>query len=70
MKTEEYLKLESCIFAFFPESYELYLEAGLLACPVLAAFPSPWGTVARVLLKRLCGLTATGIAPELNRIPF
>jgi len=54
---------------FFPESYELYLEAGLLACPALAAFPSQ-RTVARVLLKHFCGLTATGIAPELNRIPF
>jgi hypothetical protein len=45
------------------------LEAGLLACPALAAFPSQ-RTVARVLLKHFCGLTATGIAPELNRIPF
>jgi|WetSurMetagenome_2_1015567.scaffolds.fasta_scaffold130803_2 hypothetical protein len=36
------------ILRLSPESYELLLQAGLLACPVLAAFPSRQvGTVAK-----------------------
>jgi hypothetical protein len=53
-----------------PESYEIYLWAGLLACLVLVAFPfRSIGTVT-FLYQKMNRLTATGIAPEFNRIPF
>jgi hypothetical protein len=58
------------IHCFSPESYELNLQAGLLACPVLTpsrlSFDKQWQSVP----KLLNGLTAAGTAPVFHGVPF
>jgi hypothetical protein len=43
-------------------------QAGLLACSLFAAFPSLLNSGLKN--KQYLELTATGIAPDLNGIPF
>jgi hypothetical protein len=65
----EQIKIRCPIFRFYPESYELLIPAGLLACSFFAAFPpAGWRTVAS--MEKNKELTATGIAPDFHRIPY
>jgi len=56
--------------SLFTRKLRIILQAGLLACPILAAFPTACGGQWQGVPKRIKGLTATGIAPVFHGIPF
>ena len=71
LKKDQDRNMISPTLCLSPESYEVYLQAGLLARPAPAAFPFHYHWKSGEGMPELfIGLTAAGTAPDFHRIPY